>query len=189
MPDVGTWFSILWIGWFVGWWLPVFTAARTIQRQSLASRLRHSLLMALGAALILFHPRPLAALFRPIFVEAIPIIWAGLVLTALGLGYSVWARVYLGRFWSAAVTLKEEHQLIRGGPYGTTRHPIYTGLLLALFGTALARGTWGDLLGLVLIVIGLMIKIRQEERLLTGHFGAAYDTYRADVPMLIPLVH
>ena len=68
-----------------------------------------------------------------------------------------------------------------------TRHPIYTGLLLALIGTALVRGTLASLLGLFLLMLGVMLKIRQEERLLIEHFGDAYRGYQAEVPALIPL--
>src|SRR5215467_12702020 len=79
----------------------------------------------------------------------------GVALTAIGLGFTVWARVQLGRFWSGTVTLKEGHELVRTGPYAVTRHPIYTGLLLALIGSAMARGTLGGLLGLVLLTFGI----------------------------------
>ena len=68
------------------------------------------------------------------------------------------------------------------------RHPIYTGLLLALVGTVLAQVTVAAIAGLALLAIGFLIKMRQEERLLTGHFGAAYEAYRGDVATLIPYV-
>ena len=92
----------------------------------------------------------------------------------------------VGRFWSASVTLKAEHALIRSGPYALSRHPIYTGLLLALIGTAISSGTAADAAGLGLIVLGVLLKIRQEEVLLLTHFGPAYRAYRQEVPMLIP---
>jgi protein-S-isoprenylcysteine O-methyltransferase Ste14 len=106
----------------------------------------------------------------------------------VGLGFAAWARVLIGRFWSGAVTLKADHALIRGGPYAWTRHPIYSGLLLALTGTALARDSLGGFLGLALLFAGLVVKLRQEERLLLEHFGPAYETYRAEVPALIPRI-
>ena len=107
---------------------------------------------------------------------------------AIGLGLAGWARFHLGRFWSGRVTLKEDHAIIRTGPYRIVRHPIYTGLVMAIAGTGLAQSTVAALAGLVLIVIGLIIKIRQEEQLLTDHFGAAYEAYRTDVRALIPYV-
>ena len=126
-----------------------------------------------------------AARFLPVTA-----IWPriGLALTILGLGFAVWARIHLGRFWSGAVTLKENHELIRSGPYAFVRHPIYTGLLTAAAGTALARGTLAALLGLVAIGVACWLKIRAEEKLLTNHFGDTYLEYRRQVPALIPFV-
>ncbi|HZI89483.1 MAG TPA: isoprenylcysteine carboxylmethyltransferase family protein [Candidatus Polarisedimenticolia bacterium] len=112
--------------------------------------------------------------------------WIGFLITFLGMALTWWARVYLGRNWSGTVTLKEGHELVRTGPYRLTRHPIYTGLILALAGTALARDTVGGWLGLGLIVLGFVLKLRGEERLLTEHFGEAYRAYQAEVPQLIP---
>lgn len=108
------------------------------------------------------------------------------MIVACGLGFAAWARIHLGRFWSSTVTLKAEHALIRSGPYALVRHPIYTGLLLALAGTVLVRGTLAALLGFALLVLGVALKIRQEEQLLLAHFGTAYRDYQALVPALVP---
>jgi protein-S-isoprenylcysteine O-methyltransferase Ste14 len=85
--------------------------------------------------------------------------------------------------------LKENHELIRGGPYGRVRHPIYTGILLAVFGSALAMGELRGLLALGLIAIGFLRRITVEERVLTGQFGEAYTRYQAEVPALVPGVY
>ncbi len=77
------------------------------------------------------------------------------VLVALGLGFSAVARAWLGGNWSAEVTLKQGHELVRDGPYALVRHPIYTGVLLALTGTAVAVGNWRAIIGLVLHCRGL----------------------------------
>ena len=108
------------------------------------------------------------------------------MLTVFGLSWSVWARAQLGRLWSGTVTLKANHAIVRSGPYAVTRHPIYTGLLIALIGATIVNGTPLAAIGLGLLVLGLLIKIRQEEHLLIGHFGEAYREYQRDVPALIP---
>ena len=59
-----------------------------------------------------------------------------------GIGLALWARVHLGQYWSARITLKEDHQLIRTGPYARLRHPIYTGLDLAAIGSAVVIDHW-----------------------------------------------
>jgi protein-S-isoprenylcysteine O-methyltransferase Ste14 len=135
----------------------------------------------------LFGPSRLSASFR--FVPVTTILpRVGLALTILGLGFAIWARIHLGRFWSGTITLKENHELIRSGPYAFVRHPIYTGLLTAAAGTALARGTFSALLGLALIGVVCWLKIRAEEKLLTNHFGDTYRNYRRQVAALIPFV-
>jgi protein-S-isoprenylcysteine O-methyltransferase Ste14 len=136
--------------------------------------------MVVGFFLLLGRSR-LPAVLAPRFA-------IGLALTILGLGFAVWARVHLGRFWSGMVTLKKDHELIRSGPYAFVRHPIYTGLLTAAAGTALARGTLAALLALGLIGVACWLKIRAEEKLLTNHFGDAYRDYRRQVAALIPFM-
>ena len=85
------------------------------------------------------------------------------------------------------VTLKQDHELIRSGPYRWVRHPIYTGLLLAILGSAIALGEWRGLIALVLVAAAVLRRIAIEERFLTQQFGAAYARYRAEVPALVPM--
>ena len=86
-----------------------------------------------------------------------------IVLAALGLGFTVWARVYLGRNWSGSVTQKEGHELVRSGPYAYVRHPIYTGLLVALAGSAVAAGELRGVLGVLIVLAAFVHKLRIEE--------------------------
>jgi protein-S-isoprenylcysteine O-methyltransferase Ste14 len=112
----------------------------------------------------------------------------GVAVLVPGAGAAVWARVALGTLWSSAVTAREEHQLRTEGPYGITRHPIYTGILAMLTGTALTQGLgrWIALLAAVAVV--LIVKLRAEERLLERQFPGQYARYRQRVPALIPRV-
>jgi len=105
-----------------------------------------------------------------------------------GLAVMLWARVVLGRNWSADVTLKEGHELITGGPYRWVRHPIYSGLLLLALGWAVWRGQWSGFWGLAVLVVLLLIKARSEEQLMIQHFGDAYLGYKARVKALVPYV-
>lgn len=147
------------------------------------------LALAIAAFLLLFAAGwrwgPLASpLFR---TPARASYGLGVFLVWLGIGWALWARAWLGRYWSGRPTLKEDHRLIRGGPYALSRHPIYTGMLLAVAGTALALNQWRGVLALVAWLWFLRVKIRGEERLLTSHFGPAYENYRRQVPALLPL--
>src|SRR5690348_6341946 len=85
----------------------------------------------------------------------------GVALTAAGIGFAIWARRILGRNWSGRVEVKQDHSLIRTGPYRLIRHPIYTGLLIALAGTAIYFGEWRSWLAFALFVVGLWLKARR----------------------------
>lgn len=133
----------------------------------------------------------LASLRQPLAPGALPaagtrLVLGGICFVALGLGVSVLARVWLGGNWSGTVTLNQVHELIRTGPYRFVRHPIYTGLLLAVLGSAIAENEWRGLLGFAVIVLAFVHKLGIEERFLTQQFGDSYTRYRQEVPALIP---
>jgi protein-S-isoprenylcysteine O-methyltransferase Ste14 len=111
----------------------------------------------------------------------------GMVLFLCGLGLAVWARIYLGRNWGMPMTQQDEPELITVGPYRFVRHPIYSGLLLAVLGTALATNIYW-LIALALLGIYFVYSARVEERLLTTSFPAAYPSYKAKTKMLVPFV-
>ena len=115
-----------------------------------------------------------------------PSLSIAVLLTALGIGFAIWARFYLGTNWSSAVSVKVGHELIRTGPYTWVRHPIYAGLLLALIGTALQQGKLVDLPALGLFWFGFWIKSRMEEEFMRKTFGEQYVEYRKSTGALIP---
>jgi len=113
--------------------------------------------------------------------------WAMVALTAAGVAFAWWARIYLGRLWSGSITRKEEHHVVDKGPYAIVRHPIYTGLLTAAVATTIATGTLHTVLGTVLLIVAYWMKAKLEERFLREELGPeAYDSYRRRVPMLVP---
>jgi protein-S-isoprenylcysteine O-methyltransferase Ste14 len=114
--------------------------------------------------------------------------FAGLALTIGGVGVAAWARLLLGANWSAAITIKQDHQIIRRGPYALVRHPIYSGGLLALLGTAIAFGELRGLAGFTLVFSAWWMKSRLEESFLESQFGASYAQYKREVKGLIPFV-
>jgi len=111
---------------------------------------------------------------------------AGVALVIAGLLLSVWARFKLAGNWSGTVTLKEGHEIVRSGPYRWIRHPIYTGLLFALLGSALALGEWRGLVAVVLAKGAFLWRIGLEERRLGEHFGASYAEYRRTSWAIVP---
>jgi len=178
----------IWIGFGVFWVLAAFAQKRSVRRQSASSRLLQLAVVALAVAPFYVPYRRLGFLHER-FVTATPqILYLGLLALVLGLGFAIWARFTLGRNWSGTVTVKENHVLITRGPYTWVRHPIYTGILLALLGTALVGGTLASLLALALATLAFWLKLRIEERFMTETFGEQYVVYRQRVKALIPYV-
>lgn len=121
-------------------------------------------------------------------------LWAGsplldavaIVLVAGGLAFTAWARMTLGANWSGSVVFKEDHELVVAGPYALARHPIYTGLLAMLLGTAVAYAEPEAVGAFVVALVVFYVKSRREEALMTRHFPDAYPAYRRRVKALIP---
>jgi protein-S-isoprenylcysteine O-methyltransferase Ste14 len=112
----------------------------------------------------------------------------GVLVLVASTGFTVWARWWLGTMWTSSAVVKVDHQLRTDGPYRITRHPIYTGLLGMLAGTAMigALGIW--LLALLVGVVIAQVKLRAEERLLSTEFPDEYARFRERVPALIPRI-
>jgi protein-S-isoprenylcysteine O-methyltransferase Ste14 len=114
------------------------------------------------------------------------IVLAGVVITWAGVLLAIWARYHLGRFWSSTVALREGHQLIRSGPYAFIRHPIYTGMLAGIAGTALAVGRCRGLVAFVVALAAFAAKSRQEEKLLDAQFGPEFEEHRRHTGFFLP---
>jgi len=112
--------------------------------------------------------------------------YAGFVLTLAGFGVAIWARVHLGQNWSDKVVIQAGHQLIRTGPYAHLRHPIYSGVLLGVAGTALVVGEWRGVIAFVLLLTNYAAKARKEDRILANHFGEDFFQHTRDAGFLLP---
>jgi protein-S-isoprenylcysteine O-methyltransferase Ste14 len=111
----------------------------------------------------------------------------GLFLFGLGLGFAIWARIHVGRNWGRPMTQKEDPELVTSGPYRLVRHPIYSGVLVALVGTAVALN-WAWLTAVVLAGAYFVYSARVEERYLTEQFPDDYPAYKRSTKMLVPFV-
>jgi protein-S-isoprenylcysteine O-methyltransferase Ste14 len=178
--------STLWLLWLAIWTLSAFRTKRVVRVENLASRLSHLVPLGIGVALLTSDHFAGPMLAGRIYPRTDGTFWFGAALVALGLSFAVWARMHLAGNWSGTVTLKQDHDLIRSGPYRLTRHPIYTGILLAVLGSAIALAEWRGIVALALIALAFLRKIDIEEGFLTARFGEAYARYRAEVPALIP---
>lgn len=180
----------IWLAWATltaVWVVKAAQVKRKARGTSTALRLAQQVMMAFGYGLVsgLGHA---GALNRTMWNPSWAIAWVGLAVTWAGASYAIWARFTLGRNWSAKPMVKEEHELIVRGPYALTRHPIYTGLLLAASGTGMAVDELRSALGVAVLLAAILVKITQEERLMTETFPAQYPAYRKRVRALVPWV-
>lgn len=100
--------------------------------------------------------------------------------------FTIWARLVLGVMWSGAPVVKQQHELRTTGPYGITRHPIYTGILGMLIGSLLVTGAGRWIVPFPVFLVLFEIKIHIEERFMLGEFPDEYPRYRQRVPKLVP---
>jgi protein-S-isoprenylcysteine O-methyltransferase Ste14 len=178
--------ALCWLIFLTYWIASARGTKTTIERQRRSREVVMRLPLLAGGYLIGSGGRAIG-LATPIVRAGIPALQiAGCVFCTLGLAFTLWARRTLARNWSSSVTFKENHELIQGGPYAYVRHPIYTGLLLMLFGTALVMNHKGALVGVAMIFGGFWWKLRQEEALMTEHFPGTYTAYQRRVKALIP---
>jgi protein-S-isoprenylcysteine O-methyltransferase Ste14 len=115
----------LWIGWLLYWWIAARGAKAVQRRESALSRTLHTVPLALAAWLLAASRVPIALLNLPVAPRSLALYAAGVIVTAVGLAFSVWARVHIAGNWSATVTIKKDHALVRDGPDRYVRHPIY----------------------------------------------------------------
>jgi len=179
-------FTALWLVWAAYWLLASRAAKPTERREPMGSRLLHVLPLLFAVWLLWAEKLPGAFLHERVFPWSPWGFWAAALITALGLLFTVWARIHLGRNWSGTVTIKREHELIASGPYALVRHPIYTGLIVAIIGSAMAQGEWRGVLAVFIAWAALWRKLRLEERWMVERFGEQYTTYRRRVPALVP---
>jgi protein-S-isoprenylcysteine O-methyltransferase Ste14 len=179
-------FPALWLTWIAIWVLASRAAKPTERREPMGSWLIHVLPLMFAFWLIWKDPLPIRFLGERLFPWAPWEFWVGALVTALGLLFTIWARIHLGRNWSGTVTIKRDHELITSGPYAAVRHPIYTGLIVAIIGSALARGEWRGVLAVVIAWVALRHKLGLEERWMIERFGDQYLAYCRRVPALVP---
>jgi protein-S-isoprenylcysteine O-methyltransferase Ste14 len=180
--------AALWAAFMLYWLIAASDVKATLRRETRLQRLLHVGPLFLCAALLAF-PRLLPAALRERFLSrTAPVEVIGVMLVVAGLAFAVWARRHLGRNWSGVITLKADHTLIRSGPYALVRHPIYSGLLLALLGTAVAIGEWRGLLALALATGAILLRVGAEDVLMAEAFGDDYADYRRRTKALVPFL-
>jgi protein-S-isoprenylcysteine O-methyltransferase Ste14 len=188
LPHEGVTVSAVKLVFAVGWaafWLYWIVAAFSMKRGRVAwSRELRIRVVIVALAILLVR----LGAFRGYGANSDPVRAAvGLALFALGVGFAVWARIHIGRNWGTPMTQKDEPELVTSGPYHLVRHPIYSGILVAGVGTAVAL-SWLWLTALALAGVYFIYAATVEERYLAEQFPDAYPAYRRSTKMLVPFV-
>jgi|SRR5450432_2544474 protein-S-isoprenylcysteine O-methyltransferase Ste14 len=143
-------------------------------------------ILAATFALLFWHRSAIGFLGRRFIPDFPALDYAGFIAILIGLGIATWARIHLGRNWSDKVVIQAGHQLIRTGPYTRLRHPIYSGVLLGVLGTAVVLGEWRGVVAFVLLLTNYAIKARKEDRVLRESFGEEFEEHKRRAGFLLP---
>ncbi len=183
--------AMQWAEWFwvalAAVWLAMAVAVKTVKRRETAlERAQHLVPLLIGFWLIFGQTQSFPWLHLRLLPNVAAVWWLGLLLTAVGVGISIWARLSLGSNWSGTVTLKDAHELVRKGLYKYVRHPIYTGLLVAAVGSGMIHGQLRDLLGFLVLYATFYFKARREEFFLSQEFGPGFADHYRNTGMFLP---
>jgi protein-S-isoprenylcysteine O-methyltransferase Ste14 len=182
--------AICWLILLGCWLVMAFDTKKSVRKGSWRTGAYVRLAVLIALVLILRFPegRHLLRHARYTFLFPGPLVRAiGVAICALGVALAIWARVYLGRNWGMPRSLKENPELVTNGPYAVIRHPIYSGILAAVLGSALAEsGLW--LLPFVLFCAYFIYSATREEKNMTRQFPGAYPDYKKRTWMIIPFV-
>ena len=183
------WSYLTELPWFIFlayWIISAFKTKRTEKKESFAWRYGVMLFELIGFNFLFNGSLEIGFLAHRIIPSALDLRLPGVALIWAGISLSIWARWHLGEYWSGRVTIKEDHKLIRTGPYSRLRHPIYSGLDLAAIGTALEIDRWRCVVGLCVIIVGFAIKAKREEALLSQQFGGDFQEHVQQTGFLLP---
>ena len=178
--------SVIWLIFMFFLFVPALWARIPVERRSI-QYIKWSIILAILVMVILvllsfYESKTLV--FRIIPDSQLAGI-TGVILTITGLGFSTWARLHLGKNWSSMVEVKVGHRLIRDGPYRIVRNPMYTGIIIAFVGTAVAFGHVLGVIALIILVVLIWVKIKAEEKILLEKFGEEFKQYTKDVKAAI----
>ena len=178
--------EVPWIVFCVYWVLGALKTRRTVSTEPFVARARHLLLEITGFSLLFLGSTGIGVLGEHIFQRTYATSVTGVALTWIGIALAIWARWHLGQYWSGRITLKQDHKLIRTGPYAHLRHPIYSGIILAAIGGTLTIDKWSCVAGVAAIGLAYLIKGKKEESVLAAQFGEEFEEHCRHTGFLIP---
>jgi len=175
--------SVCWLVFIVYWAISALSAKRTVQYN-----FTNSLWWRFGLlAIVIIFFKFSGIHFDYSYMPTEMVGWFGVILTALGVALAVWARVNLASNWGMPMSIKENPELVTTGPYVYIRHPIYTGVLVGMLGSALVAGpVW--VVVMIVSMVWFIYSALQEEKLMLREFPGQYPEYQTRTKMLIPFI-
>jgi protein-S-isoprenylcysteine O-methyltransferase Ste14 len=115
---------------------------------------------------------------------------AGIVVIVLGAALRWWAIFTLGRYFTFEVAVRSTQSVVQSGPYRFVRHPSYTAILIMLLGVGMVLANWASLVVMLAGgLLGLLYRVRVEERALVEALGQPYIDYMRHTRRFIPFIY
>lgn len=187
MSAVQAVFMTAWAGFLAYWVISARHLKKTVRRRGSWTSGFVIALVGVGIGVLARIPGLAPLLHSRWFPDSVALDAIAIALCVGGLALAIVARAYLGSNWSAQPSVKEGHELVTSGPYHYVRHPIYTGILLAMLGSVLLVSTIFAVVWITALVI-FLVRIRIEEALMTQQFPDQYPRYKKQTKRLIPFV-
>jgi protein-S-isoprenylcysteine O-methyltransferase Ste14 len=176
----------MWIVFGVYWLIAARRVKAAQTTESPAYRIFRLLLLIITFTLLFAKGTAVGFLGWRFVPQTQSLAYIGFALALAGLATAVWARFSLGQYWSDKVVLKVDHQLIRSGPYARMRHPIYSGVLLGVAGSALVVDQWRGVLAFLLLLTNYIVKAKREDKILLEAFSTDFVEHRKRAGFLVP---
>lgn len=179
--------ELAWIVFGVYWLMAARKAKAARTRESPAYRMFRLLILAATFTLLFAEWTGIGFLGRHFFSPML-LAYTGFAAAIAGMTLAIWARIALGQYWSDKVVLKFDHQLVRDGPYARMRHPIYSGVLLGVAGTALLVDEWRAVLAFLVLLVNYAVKAKREDSILAGAFPREFAEHKRGAGFLFPRI-
>ncbi len=181
--------TIFWVLTGIYWIIAAQNIKHATQKEEIGFRVFYMIFWVVPFAFTFFRILLIDWLYTRILPEKSVIEIIAFIGILFSLGFMIWSRVVLGKNWSGRIAVKDDHQLITSGPYTIVRHPMYTGFIFAFLFSAILLGEVRGVISFVILLIGILMKLQKEERIVRNVFGTKYDDYAKRVKKLIPFIY
>jgi protein-S-isoprenylcysteine O-methyltransferase Ste14 len=181
--------TVIWVLTGIYWVVAAQNIKQAIKKEEIGFRIFYMIFWVVPFALTFFRILSIDWLNARVLPGKLLIEIIAFIGVLVSLAFMIWSRVVLGKNWSGRIAVKNDHQLITSGPYTMVRHPMYTGFIFAFLFSAILLGEVRGVISFVILLIGILMKLQKEERVIRNVFGIKYDEYAKRVKKLIPFIY